>query len=65
MTPDKRARAEANFKVRQIQAKDAPAATSEYQTAFTATQEKTARLKAQRLASEEANLSPVDKKPGG
>ncbi len=47
-------RAEASFKRKQMQARDATKAMIEYQAVETATREKTARLKTERLAREAA-----------
>ena len=52
---DKQALAEAKFKRKEIQARDGVKATTEYEAAGAAIRQKTARLRALRLAKEEAD----------
>ena len=63
--PDKEAqvRAEASFKRKEQQARDGKIATVEYEAAAKATREKTARLKALRLAKEAADREAEKDKP--
>jgi hypothetical protein len=60
-TEDARRRAEASFK-KEERAKDGAEAMSEYLANSRATREKTARLKAQRLARESAESEPANKR---
>jgi hypothetical protein len=56
--------AEAKFKRRQDQARDGVKAAAEYEAAAVAMREKTARLRAQRLAREAADEKAVADKKG-
>jgi hypothetical protein len=56
--------AEAKFKRRQDQARDGVKATAEYEAAAVAMREKTARLRALRLAKEAADAKAVEEKKG-
>ena len=58
-------RAEASFKRKEQQARDGKLALSEYNAASNATREKTARLKALRLAKEEADRKAAENAPKG
>jgi len=53
-------RAEASFKRKEVQAREATKAMADYQAATAATREKTARLRAQRLAKEAADRVLAD-----
>jgi hypothetical protein len=53
-------RAEASFKRKEVQAREATKAMADYQAATSATREKTARLRAQRLAKEAADRVLAD-----
>lgn len=55
-------RADVHFKVRELQKADAPVARADYEAAGVATREKTARLRALRLAREADKPLPVKKK---
>jgi hypothetical protein len=64
-SPDKaaQARAEASFKRKEQQARDGKLATIEYEAAAKATREKTARLRALRLAKEAAEKEAAKEEP--
>ncbi|ARQ00261.1 hypothetical protein CAK95_15175 [Pseudorhodoplanes sinuspersici] len=57
-----KSRADVHFKVREFQKADAPVARAEYEAASAATREKTARLRALRLAREAEQPVKVKKK---
>jgi hypothetical protein len=60
-----RHRAEARFKKKELQAREGAEAVADYEAAGRAVEKKTARLKALRLAKEEAGRQAVAaKKPG-
>lgn len=50
-------KAEASFKRKEIQARDATKAMAEYEASLTATRDKTARLRALRMAKEAADAA--------
>ncbi len=56
-------KADATFKRKEIQAREATKAMSDYEAANAAEREKTARLKAQRLAKEAADLAAAAAAP--
>jgi hypothetical protein len=62
---DMQDKAEASFKRKEIQARDATKAMAEYEASLTATRDKTARLKALRMAKEAADAAapPPEPKP--
>jgi hypothetical protein len=62
-TKEAQARAEASFKRKELQARDGKLAMNEYNAAGNATREKTARLKALRLAKEAAELEAARTAP--
>jgi hypothetical protein len=63
---DVQAKAEASFKRKELQARDATKAMADYEAGQTATRDKTARLKALRLAKEAAEAkAEVDKPKAG
>jgi hypothetical protein len=56
-------RAEASFKRKEVQAREASKAMADYQAAHAATREKTARLKALRLEKEAADRAADEQAP--
>jgi hypothetical protein len=56
-------RAEASFKRKEVQAREATKAMADYQAATAATREKTARLRKLRLAKEAADRDAAAKAP--
>lgn len=55
--------AEAKFKRKEVQARDANKAVAEYEAAAVATREKTTRLKELRLAKEDADRAAAAREP--
>jgi hypothetical protein len=62
-TKEAQVRAEASFKRKELQARDGMLAINEYNAAGNAMREKTARLKAMRLAKEAADLEAAANAP--
>jgi len=62
-TKEAQVRAEASFKRKELQARDGKLAINEYNAAGNAMREKTARLKALRLAKEAADLEAAANAP--
>jgi len=60
---DVQAKAEASFKRKELQARDATKAMADYEAGQTAMRDKTARLKALRMAKEAAEAKAAADKP--